>query len=69
MQALENTAVPVPKTYGLCMDETVIGKPFYLCECIEGRIFKVDPVSYVYSAVLVTQVTLTAPLSTGCHAS
>lgn len=40
MQALADTPVPVPKVYGLCMDESVLGKPFYLCECIEGRIFK-----------------------------
>ena len=40
MQALAAPPVPVPKVYGLCMDETVLGKPFYLCEGIEGRIFK-----------------------------
>ena len=40
MQALANTAVPVPRVYALCMDESIVGKPFYLCECIEGRVFK-----------------------------
>jgi len=40
MAALASTPVPVPQVYGLCADPAVIGKPFYLCECIEGRVFK-----------------------------
>ena len=28
-----------PRTYGLCLDEAVIGTPFYVMEMVEGRIF------------------------------
>ncbi|MEZ5644101.1 MAG: phosphotransferase [Burkholderiaceae bacterium] len=38
MQALYNTAVPVAKMYVLCDDESVIGRAFYLMECVEGRV-------------------------------
>ncbi len=34
-----HTKVPVPRTYALCMDEAVIGTPFYLMEHVHGRIF------------------------------
>lgn len=37
--ALHNTDVPVPKTYHLCTDDTVIGSWFYLMEYVDGRIF------------------------------
>lgn len=37
--ALENTDVPVAKTYALCQDENVIGTWFYIMENVEGRIF------------------------------
>lgn len=30
---------PVATLYGLCLDETVIGTPFYVMEMVEGRIF------------------------------
>lgn len=40
MHALEDTAVPVPKTYCLCEDADVIGTPFYIMEFIDGRIIK-----------------------------
>jgi aminoglycoside phosphotransferase (APT) family kinase protein len=36
--ALLDTAVPVPKTYVLCEDDTVIGSMFYVMEYKEGRI-------------------------------
>ncbi len=36
--ALEETEVPVPKTYVLCEDEAVIGSMFYVMEYKEGRI-------------------------------
>ena len=38
MAALGPHGFPVPRTYGLCEDETVIGSPFYLMELVEGRI-------------------------------
>jgi aminoglycoside phosphotransferase (APT) family kinase protein len=36
---LQDSGVPVPRTYSLCEDETVIGTPFYLMEFVEGRVF------------------------------
>ncbi len=39
MTALRDSGVPVPRTYLLCEDESVIGTPFYLMEYVEGRIF------------------------------
>ena len=42
MSALADTAVPVPKMYFLCEDESVIGSMFYVMEHVEGRNF-VDP--------------------------
>jgi len=38
LTALAGSGVPVPETYGLCEDETVIGTAFYLMEYVEGRI-------------------------------
>ena len=38
MSALGKTDVPVPRTYALCEDEAVIGRAFYLMECVEGRV-------------------------------
>lgn len=38
MSALGNTDVPVPKTYALCTDESVIGTWFYIMDHVEGRI-------------------------------
>eukprot|EP01084_Bolivina_argentea_P128739 227499_1 len=39
MSALQNTRVPVPKTYLLCTDSSIIGTPFYICEYVKGIIF------------------------------
>jgi aminoglycoside phosphotransferase (APT) family kinase protein len=41
--ALQNTDVPVPRTYVLCEDEDIIGSMFYVMEYMEGRILW-DPV-------------------------
>ena len=38
MQALANTAVPVPQVYALCEDEAVTGRAFYVMEHLDGRI-------------------------------
>ncbi|KAL9030266.1 MAG: hypothetical protein Q9196_001596 [Gyalolechia fulgens] len=40
IHALDKTDVPVPKTYCLCEDATVIGTPFYVMEFLDGRIFE-----------------------------
>jgi len=37
--ALAQTEFPVAKTYGLCLDDTVIGTAFYLMEYVTGRVF------------------------------
>ncbi len=38
ISALGKAGVPVPKTYCLCEDESVIGRAFYVMECVEGRV-------------------------------
>lgn len=40
IHALGKTDVPVPKTYGLCNDEAVVGSAFYIMEFLDGRIFE-----------------------------
>jgi acyl-CoA dehydrogenase len=42
LQALQHTAVPVPRVYGYCDDVSVIGKPFYVMEWLQGRML-MDP--------------------------
>jgi len=37
--ALNQTDVPVAKSYALCTDESVIGSWFYIMDCVDGRIF------------------------------
>jgi aminoglycoside phosphotransferase (APT) family kinase protein len=39
MTALSGSDVPVPRTWCLCEDPTVIGTPFYVMDCVDGRIF------------------------------
>ncbi len=36
--ALYPTGFPVPRTYGLCLDEDVVGTAFYVMDKVEGRI-------------------------------
>lgn len=43
LTALSDTDVPVPRTYCLCEDESVIGTPFYIMAFLDGRIFE-DPI-------------------------
>jgi aminoglycoside phosphotransferase (APT) family kinase protein len=40
LKALEGTSIPVPRTYCLCTDESVLGTPFYIMEFLDGRIFE-----------------------------
>ncbi|PWY86972.1 phosphotransferase enzyme family domain protein [Aspergillus heteromorphus CBS 117.55] len=42
IHALGQTDVPVPETYCLCEDSSVIGTPFYIMEFLDGRHFT-DP--------------------------
>ena len=37
--ALGQTNVPVPRTYGLCEDDSLIGTAFFIMEHVEGRIY------------------------------
>ena len=39
-KALEETEVPVPKTYLLCEDSSIVGTPFFVMQYLEGRVFK-----------------------------
>jgi aminoglycoside phosphotransferase (APT) family kinase protein len=38
MQALHGTGVPVARMHALCEDESVIGRAFYVMECVDGRV-------------------------------
>lgn len=38
LQALGKTDVPVAEVYALCEDESVIGRAFYVMECVDGRV-------------------------------
>jgi aminoglycoside phosphotransferase (APT) family kinase protein len=38
MKALAGSEVPVPQMLLLCEDETVIGRAFYVMECVQGRV-------------------------------
>lgn len=38
ISALHSVDFPVPRTYGLCVDEQIIGTMFYIMEMVEGRI-------------------------------
>src|SRR6059058_3180729 len=38
ISALAHTDVPVPQTYCLCEDATVIGTPFYVMDFVDGRV-------------------------------
>ncbi|QNN55192.1 phosphotransferase family protein [Nocardioides mesophilus] len=40
MTALQDTEVPVPRTYGLCQDPGVIGAPFYVMERVPGTPYR-----------------------------
>ncbi|USG62143.1 phosphotransferase [Sneathiella marina] len=40
ISALQNTDVPVPRTFCLCEDPEVIGTAFYVMEKIEGRVIR-----------------------------
>jgi len=42
--ALADTDVPVPETYALCEDPTLIGTAFYIMEFVDGRLFR-DPIA------------------------
>jgi aminoglycoside phosphotransferase (APT) family kinase protein len=38
MSALAGAGIPVPRTLALCEDESVIGRAFFVMECVEGRV-------------------------------
>jgi aminoglycoside phosphotransferase (APT) family kinase protein len=38
ISALAGAGIPVPRTYALCEDEGVIGRAFYIMDCVEGRV-------------------------------
>jgi aminoglycoside phosphotransferase (APT) family kinase protein len=40
LAALRDSEVPVPRVVHFCADAEVIGTPFYLMECLEGRVFR-----------------------------
>jgi aminoglycoside phosphotransferase (APT) family kinase protein len=38
MTALRRAAIPVPETFALCEDESIIGRAFFIMEMVEGRV-------------------------------
>ena len=38
MRGLGGTSVPVPEMLGLCVDESVLGRAFYVMDYVEGRV-------------------------------
>ncbi len=38
LAGLAGSDVPVARVYGLCEDESVIGRAFYIMDCVEGRV-------------------------------
>lgn len=40
MTALASSAVPVPRTRVMCEDASVIGTPFFVMDCVAGRVFR-----------------------------
>ncbi len=38
LAALAGTGIPVARVHALCEDESVIGRAFYIMECVEGRV-------------------------------
>lgn len=38
MHALRESAVPVPQMFLFCDDQSIIGREFYVMECVEGRV-------------------------------
>ena len=51
MTALAKADFPVPKTYCLCEDESVIGRAFFIMDCMEGRILWDQGIPGVTNAV------------------
>lgn len=50
LRALAKDDFPVPRVFGLCIDEAVVGTSFYIMEMLEGRIFWDATVSSVVPA-------------------
>jgi len=38
MKGLHPAGIPVPRMHALCDDESVIGRAFFIMECVEGRV-------------------------------
>lgn len=39
IQSVGSVGIPVPRVYGVCMDQAVIGTAFYVMDLVDGRIF------------------------------
>lgn len=40
LMALRGSDVPVPKALAMCTDSALIGTPFFVMECVAGRVFR-----------------------------
>lgn len=49
MAALQDTGVPVPRTYVLCEDTGIVGTPFFIMDKVPGRVLE-DPTLPDFSA-------------------
>ena len=56
IEALQHTAVPVPRVYARCDDPSYIGAPFYLMEYMRGDVVRADNKHFVQTPELRRQV-------------
>lgn len=56
-------SVPVPKVYHLCLDDQVIGRPWYLMEYLKGRKYEDSRMPEVKTKEERTQLCVPRPLS------
>ncbi len=40
MSALQTTGLPLPQTHLLCADDSIVGTPFFVMDCVNGRVFR-----------------------------
>ena len=61
LEALRDTAIPVPRVITLCADEALIGAPFYVMEYVEGHIVR-NSLPAAFAATQATREAMSAAL-------
>ena len=51
LSCLQGSRVPVPELFGLCMDPSVVGAPFFVMEYVEGVVLTTDDDGAAYPVV------------------